>query len=569
MKRNILKRIAIAFLPLIATSCVDNIPEVEDLPRDAVSFDSRIEGDYTLDYYIDSDVTFTNTSPTQGEATWDFGDGKTAVGDTVKHAYDVAGTYNVKLTIAGMSKSQAIMIADIKPLLSINPIEGGICEVGKSKVSFSLDVPNPKNKPLTYKWVFPSGTTTAAGAPLDVLEKEQPGEVVFGTVGSQQVRLQVTFDGRPLEDGVINVQVGYTSEVPTLYYAEQGGNIMALKLVNDSFAVKLVNETVRNTVVPYDLGLSSGQHPLNLLFKDSLLYVIDCGAQFTYANEAVQESGGDGKISVIAKDGSKLETMISNAGQKAFEDPFFGCIEGNDLYFLNRITGMVKVPLDTRNAVYSTTEYPYYAQRLTLGYYNNGWSYSTFSAGVAKINGMWYWCNYANPASGIFRFKDSDILPSTTGADAPAPTAGILLQAMTTKSFAYSTKSKKFAFTLWNAAQGGFYVASEKEMEEIGTDVTKLKPYKLTYGKLEFLPNITGSPAILEGTTAEPIGICQIAYDEVHDCMYFAYRNSLNDSGCAPTGIYRYSFEKKKVDLLLEGPNVFGLVVNNAPTKLF
>ena len=63
MKRNILKRIAIAFLPLIATSCVDNIPEVEDLPRDAVSFDYRIEGDYTLDYYIDSDVTFTNTSP--------------------------------------------------------------------------------------------------------------------------------------------------------------------------------------------------------------------------------------------------------------------------------------------------------------------------------------------------------------------------------------------------------------------------------------------------------------------------------------------------------------------------
>ena len=563
MKRNILKGIAIAFLPLIATSCIDNVPEVEVLPRDAVSFEYRIEGDYALDYYIDSDVTFTNTSPTQGEATWDFGDGtvRVAVGDTIKHAYNVAGTYNVKLTIAGMSKTQAIMIADIKPLLSINPIEGGICEVGKSKVSFSLEVPNPKNKPLTYKWVFPEGTKTTAGAALDVVAKENPGEVVFGNIGSQQVRLQVTFDGRPLEDGVINVQVGYTKEVPTLYYAVQGGNIMALKLINEPLTdIK---------ILPHDLGLSSGQHPLNLLFKDSLLYVIDCGAQFTYANEAVQESGGDGKISVIAKDGSKLETMISNAGQKAFEDPFYGCIEGNDLYFLNRITGMVKVPLSTRNAVYSTTEYPYYAQRLTLGYYNNGWSYSTFSAGVAKINGMWYWCNYANPASGIFRFKDSDILPSTTGADAPAPTAGILLQSMTTKSFAYSTKSKKFAFTLWNAAQGGFYVASEKEMEEIGTDVSKLKPYKLTYGKLEFLPNVTGVPAILEGTTAEPIGICQIAYNEVDDCMYFGYRNSLNDEACAPTGLYRYSFATNKIDLLLEGPNVFGLVVNNTPSKLF
>ena len=568
MKRNILKGIAIAFLPLIATSCIDNVPEVEVLPRDAVSFEYRIEGDYALDYYIDSDVTFTNTSPTQGEATWDFGDGtvRVAVGDTIKHAYNVAGTYNVKLTIAGMSKTQAIMIADIKPLLSINPIEGGICEVGKSKVSFSLEVPNPKNKPLTYKWVFPEGSKTTAGAALDVVAKENPGEVVFGNIGSQQVRLQVTFDGRPLEDGVINVQVGYTKEVPTLYYAVQGGNIMALKLINEPLTdIK---------ILPHDLGLSSGQHPLNLLFKDTLLYVIDCGAQFTYANEDVQESGGDGKISVIAKDGSKLETMISNAGQKAFEDPFFGCIEGNDLYFLNRITGMVKVPLSTRNAVYSTTEYPYYAQRLTLGYYNNGWSYSTFSAGVAKIDGMWYWCNYANPASGIFRFKDSDILPSTTGADAPAPTAGILLPALTTKSFAYSTKSKKFAFTLWNAATGGFYVATEKELEDASKAsnvANEVKKYKLTYGKekKEFLPNITGVPAILEGTTAEPIGICQIAYNEVDDCMYFGYRNSLNDPACAPTGIYRYSFAPNTVDLLLEGPNVFGLVVNNTPSKLF
>ena len=112
-------------------------------------------------------------------------------------------------------------------------------------------------------------------------------------------------------------------------------------------------------------------------------------------------------------------------------------------------------------------------------------------------------------------------------------------------------------------------MASEQQMEEIGTDVSKLKPYKLTYGKLEFLPNVTGVPAILEGTTAEPIGICQIAYNEVDDCMYFGYRNSLNDPACAPTGIYRYSFASNKIDLLLEGPNVFGLVVNNTPSKLF
>lgn len=564
MKRNMFKNVALLFLPLLVISCVDNVPQVEELPRDAVSFEYRIEGDYALDYYIDSDITFQNTSPTQGEAVWDFGDGNMATGNTVVHAYDVAGTYDVKLTIAGITKSQVIMIADIKPLLSINPIEGGICEVNTTSVSFSLEVPNPKNKKLTYKWTFPEGTKNLAGDSLVTSEEQLPGELIFGNVGSQTVRLQVTMDGRALEEGVVNVPVGYNKPVPTLYYAVQGGHIMALKIINDSIGDMKVN--------PFDLGLSSGQHPLNLLFKDSSLYVIDCGAQFTYANEAVQASGGDGKISVIAKDGSKLETMISNAGQAAFEDPFFGCIEGEDLYFVNRITGMVKVPLSTRNAVYSASEYPYYAQRTTLGYYNSGWTYSTFSAGIAKINGLWYWCNYAPPASGIFRFKDSDILKSTTGADAPAPKSGILLPALTTKSFAYSSVSNKFAFTLWNSVSGGFYVASEAELDEASAAksvVDAVKVYKKNYNGLEFTPNSSGSPSILEGTTAEPIGICQIAYDEINDCMYFAYRNSHNDVTCAPTGIYRYSFATDAVDLLLEGPNVFGLVVNNTPSKLF
>ena len=121
-----------------------------------MSFNYRILGDYALDYYIDSEITFNNTSPTKGEAVWDFGDGsQPAVGDEVNHAYDAAGTYNVKLTINGLTKNQVIMISDIRPLLTLNPVEGGVCEVLTSKVSFSLEIPNPKNRELTYKWIFP------------------------------------------------------------------------------------------------------------------------------------------------------------------------------------------------------------------------------------------------------------------------------------------------------------------------------------------------------------------------------------------------------------------------------
>ena len=81
MKRDFLKMLLIAVFPICAVSCIDNVPEVEMLPRDAVSFnyyiDQKTEPKYYLDFYIDSDITFVNTSPesTVGEPTWDFADG--------------------------------------------------------------------------------------------------------------------------------------------------------------------------------------------------------------------------------------------------------------------------------------------------------------------------------------------------------------------------------------------------------------------------------------------------------------------------------------------------------------
>ena len=61
MKRDFLKMLLIAILPIFAVSCIDNVPKVEVLPRDAVSFeyfiDQNTESKYYLDYYVDSDIT--------------------------------------------------------------------------------------------------------------------------------------------------------------------------------------------------------------------------------------------------------------------------------------------------------------------------------------------------------------------------------------------------------------------------------------------------------------------------------------------------------------------------------
>ena len=567
MKSNFLKIFLLALLPIAVASCVPNTPEVENLPVDPVSFTYRIIGDYALDYYIDSDITFKNTSPTLGDAVWDFGDGKSAAGDEVLHAYDEAGTYNVKLTINGLTKNQVIMISDIRPLLSLNPVEGGVCEVLSSKVSFSLEIPNPKNRELTYNWIFPARTkSVTTGEVIESCTDRLPGELTFGNVGSQTVRLQVTMDGRMLEEGVLNVPVGYNKEVPTLYYAEVGGHLMAYKLIND--------KPEDMDVMPFDLGLSSGQHPFNLLFKDSSLYVLDAGAAWYFQNEDAQVSGGDGKISVISKDGSKVETMLSNAGGPAFQDPFYGCIVDNDLYFTDRNTGVIKVPLSTRNAVYSSSEFPYFVQHTTLGYYGGSpfsWSYGCIGGSIGQIDGTWYWCKNYN-GQGIFRWKNSDILLTAITGNGTSPDAGCALYGATflPKSFAYSTKSKKICFTLFGANVEGFYACTIEEMNAITTS-GGLAPYKKLFGTLGFVPNKAGgSYAAKEGHTSEFAAICQIAYDEVNDCAYFAYRNNHNDATCAPTGIYKYDFAADKIEQVSAiTKEIYGVVVNNTPSKLF
>lgn len=575
MKTNFLKTLLIALLPICAVSCIDNVPEEEVLPRDAVSFEYYIDQEtdslYYLDFYVDSDITFKNTSPetTVGEPTWDFGDGDVLVGDTVTHFYAKAGTYKVKLTIGDFSREQSIMIAPIKPIVKI-VFSGEVCEVRTTPVTFDVELPNPKNKPATFSWTFPKDTKTENGDDYATFEgqgvTDLPVPVKFSHVGSQQVQLNVKLGEEDLEPTLLNVQVAYNQAVPTLYYAVQGGRIMAHKLTGGKQPSDM-------NIASYDLGVASGQHPFTLLFKDSLLFVLDAGKQFYFVDD-VNGNLGDGKISVIAKDGSKVQTMISNANQAAFDDPFYGCIEGDFLYYANRNTGMVKIALTDRDKVYSLSEYPWYVQQATLGYYNNGWGYGTIGGMFGKINGVWHWTRFYN-GNGIYRFVDSDILPAAVakGDDTNRPKAGIMLEGMAPKSFVYTAKSPtpKMCVHIMDAGYNGFYACTYEELEAVGTSKNAIKPYAVTYNGQMFESNTTGNLPAVEGTGSESVGICQMVYDEMNDCVYFGYRNNSNGGAdkFPPTGIYCYNVATGQVTCLIEGVSVYGLAVNNNPAKLF
>ena len=351
--KNLFKLLLLCLFTINFTSCKDHIPEVEDLPEELLNFTYQVSDDiYQLDYYVGATIKFYPTVEVNTDCVWDFGDGQTMEGDEVKHFYAKAGTYKVKLTVGDFSKENVVMIAPIKPIVTIK-VADPVCEVRSSLVTFDVELPNPQNKPATFSWTFPKDTKNAEDADYATFVGQSvtdlPAPVKFFHVGSQEVVLNVNLGGEELETTTLNVQVGYNQEVPTLYYAVQGGRIMAHKLTGGKQPADM-------EVSSFDLGVSSGQHPFNILFKDSSLYVLDAGKQFYYVND-VDGVLGDGKISVVSKDGKKVETMLTNANQAAFDDPFYGCIDGDYLYYANRNTGIMKVKLTDRDKVYNINDY--------------------------------------------------------------------------------------------------------------------------------------------------------------------------------------------------------------------
>ena len=300
----------IATLVVLFASCFEKDPEYVDFPSKDVDFIYAVAGDeYILDYYVVSEIQFTNTSAKTGNVTWDFGDGTTSNEANPIHKYAKAGTYQVKLTIDGVC-SYPIMIYDIAPVLSVKSQSADVVTINDVTVDFNIFLPNPENLKVKYVWTFPEGTTNEAGDEMTEFigyadengNVEYPGKLKFRNIGSQRITLQTWFDtegeNRQLEDSYVNVQVGANHECKTLYYAALDGNIKALKLVDPA----QLPEGTKN--LPFDMGVKSGTMPFTLAFasipnaegvNEGWIYILDAGKQYTYIND---ENGvnGDGKI---------------------------------------------------------------------------------------------------------------------------------------------------------------------------------------------------------------------------------------------------------------------------------
>ncbi|HNX89408.1 MAG TPA: PKD domain-containing protein, partial [Paludibacteraceae bacterium] len=271
----------------------------------------------------------------------------------------------------------------------------------------------------------------------------------------------------------------------------------------------------------------------------------------------------DGRIMVMSKDGAKVETMMTNTGA-AFNDPYYGYIEGGQLYFSDRNTGFATIGLKERNRTFSRTDYPYYVQNATLGYYGQGISYGAMNAGFGKINNVWYWCKTYN-GNGIFRFTDADILKIPITGNGVLPSSGIALESMTPKSLTWDAKNNVIYFTLYDTGYEGLYRCTLAQLNEIGGNKEKLAPYKLKLANGKTVTPVTETGKG-EGSTGEFIAICQLALDENDGCVYFGLRSG---DAAVKSGLMRYNPATGFIEYVVEGVEVYGVAVNKTKSKLF
>lgn len=588
-------------------SCVDNDPEIQVFPNEAVDFTYNVEGDqYLTDYYVVSTIQFNNISAEKGTCTWNFGDGKILQSNdpVVTHKYDAAGSYNVTLTIDGVGeRTYPLMIADIVPKLSITEQSSDMIVMNETTISFGLSLPNPEQLPVVYEWYFPEGTIDADGNELDPSEgyigeeylvKDAVPEqgVKFKHIGSQQVLVRTYFNaeggdinkGRRLADTYINVQVAVTPELaaPNLYYATYKGNIKALKLVEPT----LLPEGTK--VFPYDMGVSAGEMPYQLCYGETAavsadetqeagvqgwVYILDAGKQYYYTGSP--EGAGDGKITAMGVDGTNVNTVISSVGGHAFNDPFHGFVAGGRIYYTDRNTGVRYIDQTARGQQENATlaEGAYFVQNSWLGYYNKGIAYGAIHTGILQDSkGVWWWGkDYSG--NGIYRFTAADINSSTTPA--AAPNYSVLLSGIKLKAF--TIDETRGALYVWRreSGLGGFY---KYPLPAADTDALSMAAFDV---------QILADADAINTTADEGVYTTQFALDKTTGRVYFCYRpadgvttakvNEMVDGKAVAgkdvdvtSGIYYYDPETKTIAKFGETSDEgLGCVINPNPTQLF
>lgn len=561
----------VAVMAAFLTSCVEKTPDYENFATKDVDFTYNVVGDeYVLDFYVVSTIQFNNTSSKTGATTWDFGDGDTSTDNDPTHKYDSAGEYTVTLTVDGVgSCSYPILIYDITPVLSVESQSADVLVINDVTIELAIELPNPENLECEFLWKFPDGTMTEDGETITEYTGysysdgtiDNPGALKFKNIGSQKIELQTWFDingeNRRLDNSYVNVQVGYSEAVPTIYYSVLAGNIKAYKLIpHDELPEGTSN-------LSFDLGVSAGNMATQIVFKTvtddagtetDYIYILDCGKQYSYINDE-NSVYGDGKITVISADGSYANVMVTNVGGQAFNDPYQGCTDDTYLYYTDRNHGIRQMKLSARNEVESTvytSSDGYYMMNSQLGYYSRGIAYGAIHTDLLLDSNGMFWMPKNYSGNGIYRFYPSDI-GQTSAIPHPILLSGCQPRSMEldeTRGYMYVWYGKG---TTPGVGFLQYPLVGDDESLDVG-DYTN-------YIKMQ--------ADAINSTDSEGVYTTQMALDSTTGNVYFGFRASSSETTYT-TGLYYYDYESGTVVNYEDNTDkILGVCINPRKTQLF
>ena len=135
---------------------------------------------------------------------WNFGDGSVEIDDedeTVEHTFDIAGTYNVDLTVidsTGRTVSDSILITieEPPPLTSVEITSSDTEGVAPATFEFEANVTGG-TEPYTYSWNFGDGS-------VEIDDEDETVEHTFDIAGTYNVDLTVIDStGRTVSDSIL------------------------------------------------------------------------------------------------------------------------------------------------------------------------------------------------------------------------------------------------------------------------------------------------------------------------------------------------------------------------------
>ncbi len=347
----------------------------------------------------------------------------------------------------------------------------------------------------------------------------------------------------------------------------------------------------------YKVGL---EHMFQLVEFSNRIYGASAGKKFVYSGSAGTE--GDGALFFISQVGGELfqATLLDNAGNNAYKDPFGLYIYGTDLYVNDRNVCVRKISAD---ALALPQDYPSWMENNWMSLYNdNAWKYGCIKCGFAITQDQdaagnpepLYWIGMKYNGEGLYSFKEGNI----GDASAKGPEAG-------TASYMQNVLP---IFTTFNIDEKNGYVylyidkAGNTEQNQIKGGLYRIKletlrdnpnPAPDDFVDALGLELVDGSPVKYEGTgTNEHVGISQLSIDANGEYMYWCYRapsaeeaaaNEAQDYAAQNTGKYwwadkydetnplhqsgikriKLTAELPQVEMVAPGVNGYGCVAVN------